>query len=75
METRDNSGALFHNDKKQNEKQSDFNGSAKINGKEMWVSGWKKTSKSGKPFMSLAFRVKEARGEESQTGKNDEGFF
>jgi hypothetical protein len=72
---RDNSGALFVNDRKEKPTQPDYNGSAVIAGKEMWVCGWKKTGKSGKPFMSLAFKIKEAKGEESQAAKNDDGFF
>lgn len=54
----DNSGALYVNDKKQNDKHPDRNGSAMIDGVEYWISGWIKEGKSGK-FMSLAFRRKD----------------
>ena len=54
-----NSGAMFVNDRKTTENQPDRTGSCEVNGVEYWVSGWVKTSKAGKPFMSLAFSAKD----------------
>ena len=58
-EQRDNSGSLFKNDKKESENHPDYNGSAMVNGSEVWMSAWLKTSTSGKKFMSFSFKPKE----------------
>lgn len=54
-EQRNNSGSLFKNDRKNNERQPDYTGNAIINGKNMRVSAWIKKSQNGTAFMSLAF--------------------
>lgn len=43
---------LFEQTTKKSEKHPDFNGKILLNGKEHWISGWKKTSKSGDRFIS-----------------------
>jgi hypothetical protein len=58
-ETKDNSGTMFVNDRKASDKHPDRTGSAVIDGTEYWVSGWLKTSKDGKPYLSLAFKPKD----------------
>lgn len=55
----DNSGALFKNDRKTKSKHPDYTGSAVVDGVEYWLAGWKRTSKSGKAYLSLALTVKE----------------
>ena len=52
----DNSGALFTNDKKVKETQPDLNGKITINGREFFLSAWKKQSKDGKGFLSLSIK-------------------
>lgn len=54
MENKLNSGALFKNDKKTNEKQPDYRGNGNINGKQMDVAAWVKQGKNGN-FLSLSF--------------------
>jgi len=56
-----NTGALFKNEKKQSDRHPDYNGSCEVNGVEMWMSAWIKTSKAGKKFMSFAFNPKEVQ--------------
>lgn len=55
-ETRDNSGSLFVNDKKEKDSHPDRSGKAMIGGVEYYVSGWLKESAGGKKFLSLAFK-------------------
>lgn len=55
-EQRDNSGSLFKNDKKGNEKAPDYRGNSMINGKLMKISAWLKEGKNGTKFMSLSFQ-------------------
>ena len=58
-EQKDNSGAMFVNDKKESETHPDRKGSALIDGKEYWVSGWVNTSAKGTKYMSLKFSAKD----------------
>ncbi len=59
-EKRDNSGALFKAKANENPKWPQYEGSAMIDGKEYWLSGWVKEGRNGK-FFSLAFKPKEAK--------------
>lgn len=54
-----NRGTIFKNEKKSEEKHPDMNGSINVDGKDYWISGWKKTSKAGTNFLSLSVRPKE----------------
>lgn len=65
-ESKDQSGALFKNDKKTTANQPDYRGDCVVNGTPMWISAWIKEGQRGK-FMSLSFQPKEASGEEDQT--------
>ena len=60
MEKRDNSGVLFKNENKDNEKKPDYKGSIMVDGNEYWLSAWIKEGKSGK-FMGLAVSPKDAQ--------------
>lgn len=56
MENKTNTGAIFKNDKKTNEKQPDYRGKVNVNGKEMEVALWvKKSNGGGNTFFSAAF--------------------
>lgn len=59
FEQRENSGSMFLMEEKKKDSFPDFEGSVLVNGEEMWVSGWKKQSQSGKKFISLAFKPKD----------------
>jgi len=57
-----NSGALFKNEDKTSEKPNwpDYNGSIDADGKQYWLRAWiKKSSKSGKTYMSLSLEPKD----------------
>jgi hypothetical protein len=58
MEKRDNSGALFKNDRKTTDNHPDYNGSALIGQVDMWISAWIKKG-NGKNYMSLSFKPKD----------------
>jgi hypothetical protein len=55
MEKKDNSGALFNNEKREKETHPHYQGKATINGVEYYVSSWIKEGKNGK-FQSLSFK-------------------
>ena len=60
---KDNSGAVFVNDRKEpGSQQPDRSGSALIGGVEYYVDGWLKKGAKG-PFLSLAFKPKDAKAE------------
>ena len=56
METKNNSGAIFKNDKKTAETHPDYKGKVTVNGKEMEVALWLKTSQAGKKYFSATFQ-------------------
>jgi hypothetical protein len=56
-----NKGVLFRNERKENEKHSDYNGNINVSGQEYWINAWIKEAKgSGKKFMSLSVKAKES---------------
>lgn len=68
---RTNTGALFTNAKKGQEKQPDLNGKIKVKSPkgevfDMWVSGWMKESKAGEDYISLAL----SEPQEKSSGKS-----
>jgi len=70
-------GTLFVNDRKETEKHPDYNGSINVGGKDYWLSGWKmKSEKTGKTYLSLSVRAKEATprqsSEPTRKPKNDD---
>jgi uncharacterized protein (DUF736 family) len=64
-EQKNNNGALFTNDKKNSDTHPDYKGQIRVSGKDYWISGWKKTSKDGMRYMSLAVKPKD--GQEQST--------
>jgi uncharacterized protein (DUF736 family) len=55
METRINTGAIFKNDNKKADNHPDYKGKVNVNGKEMEVALWLKTSAKGLKFFSASF--------------------
>ena len=60
QQKRDNSGVLFRNEKKDNERAPDYKGSVMVDGTDYWLSAWIKEGKTGK-FMGLALSPKDAQ--------------
>ena len=69
-----NTGAIFKNDRKETDRHPDYNGSCEINGVEMWMSAWIKTSKNGKKFMSFSFNPKEVQAAPKAVQSPNSGF-
>lgn len=70
----DNSGALFANKEKDADhpKWPDYNGSLTVDSIEYWLSGWVKTAKSGKKFLSLSVKLKTPKAETADnTGSSE----
>ena len=55
---RENTGALFKNDKREKENDANAKGSALIGGVEYWVAAWTKKDKNGNPWQSISFTPK-----------------
>ena len=68
METRINTGAIFKNDNKKAENHPDYKGKVNVNGKEMEVALWMKTSAKGVKFMSASFSEPLVKSEQQING-------
>jgi hypothetical protein len=69
FEQKDNSGALFKNERKEADTHADYNGTVRIDGHDYWINAWLKDGSKGK-FFSLAFKRKD--GTASRPASNDE---
>lgn len=67
LQQRDNSGALFKNDRQEHDRQPSHTGSCVIDGKPYFMDAWVKEGKNGR-FFSIAFKPKLAR--DQGAGKN-----
>jgi len=56
METKNNSGAIFKNDNKKSETHPDYKGKVNVNGKDMEIALWLKTSQAGTKYFSATFQ-------------------
>jgi uncharacterized protein (DUF736 family) len=52
-----NTGVLFKNDQEGNDKRPAYKGKINIEGRDWEIAGWKKTGKSGVPFLSLKVQL------------------
>lgn len=67
---KDNSGALFKNDRKQSDSHPDYTGKCMINGIEYYMNAWINQSKSGVNYMSFSFKEIVNRSDESRKAIN-----
>jgi hypothetical protein len=55
-----NKGSLFRNNKKEEDRHPDFNGSINVEGTEYWLNAWiKESKKDGTKFFSLSVKEKQ----------------
>ena len=72
-----NRGAIFKNDKKETEKHPDFTGSLNVEGKEYWISAWKRRPDQSEKAPALSFSIKAKdsgntqRQDQKQNKQND----
>jgi hypothetical protein len=53
-----NRGILFKNDRKESDKHPDYKGSVNVDGRDYWLSGWRKDTQKG-PALSLSVQPKQ----------------
>jgi hypothetical protein len=53
-----NRGAIWKNEKKTEDKHPDFTGSLNVDGREFWVSAWRRREDAGPKAPALSFSVK-----------------
>ena len=66
-ETKDNTGSLFRNGRKEKESHPDYSGSVKIDGHDMWISAWLKEDKNKQKYFSLSFKRKDGTADRPST--------
>ena len=70
-EQKDNSGALFRNDRKNKDTDPDYKGQAVVGGQEFWLAAWINTAqKSGQKYMAIKLNPKD---EQDQRTEHDQG--
>jgi len=54
----ENRGALFKNDRKEEDTHPDYRGNINAAGVDYWIDAWLKKDKNGKTYMSLKVKPK-----------------
>lgn len=61
-----NKGALFKNNRKERDTHPDYTGSINVEGHDYWLSGWLKTDKTGRQYMSTSVKRKDGTADRPQ---------
>lgn len=69
-----NTGTLFVNERKTDEKHPDRTGSINIEGVEYYLDGWLRKSKDGKPFLSVRVKRKDGQQAKQQETQQEDAF-
>ena len=64
-ETRENSGSMFKNTRKERETHADMTGEINVNGTLYWLNGWRKIDKNGNAWLSLSVKEKVPRNDQA----------
>ena len=59
FQTKELTGAMFKNNRKEKETHPDMTGEINIDGTIYWQSAWKKTDKNGETYYSQSFKKKD----------------
>jgi uncharacterized protein (DUF736 family) len=70
MEKQNNSGAIFKNEKKGNDKAPDYKGSIVVDGVEKDIALWLREAKNGTKFFSVKISDKYKATEKKQEGSS-----
>lgn len=62
-ETKDMTGSLFKNTRKEKDTHPDYTGSCRIDGHDLWISAWLKEKQNGEKYFSFAFKRKDGTAE------------
>ena len=62
-----NKGALFTAKEKKSDKSPDSTGQINVEGREYWISAWRKKDRNGQGYLSLAVQPKD-KGQQSRGG-------
>ena len=73
-EMKEGEGSFFKSDKKSKETDADYNGSARLNGTDYTINGWKKQAKSGVSYLKLSLRPKGGATKKSVSFDDDLSF-
>lgn len=71
-----NTGILYKNERRRNDKDAEYTGSINVDGDEFWVNAWVKQGKAGskmdgKKFFSLSLRPKERRDDSRKSSRDE----
>lgn len=75
MENKDNSGALFKNDRRETDKQPYYTGDIRVAGTDYRISAWLNESQKGVKYMGLKVTPKDelpSKGQQSQSPPRDD---
>jgi uncharacterized protein (DUF736 family) len=70
----ENRGALFKNERRDDEKFPHYKGSLNVEGVDFWISAWLKESKDGAKFMSLSIKAKDQKEAKQPTKRSLKDF-
>jgi len=72
-EMKDGSGSMFLETEKKSDKGPDFAGKFKMSGTEFRIVGWKRQSKTGKDYISLAVEEMDEHRRRSEQRRSNGG--
>lgn len=72
-EMKDGSGSMFLETQKKSDKAPDFSGKFKMSGTEFRIVGWKRESKTGKHYISLAIEEMDEYRRRSEQRRSNGG--
>ena len=72
MEQKNNSGAIFKNEKNEKPPAPDYTGSARIGDQDYSLSGWINKSRDGRSYLRILFSIRELNQVNSQDHSQDD---